>query len=157
VLLRILPLLGFLTSITTLPHTSPCCLNEKDPVKVTLVVILASEEGKTIDPQLKAIADEVQKQNPNLKSFKLHTMQNKSLKVGEKVSLPIVETKKLEMLVKQGANKDNRVTLSIFPPDIGEIEYQTVCGKFLPIVTRCKTKEGQRIILAIRVQPCRGE
>ena len=128
-----------------------------DPVKVTLVVILASEEGNTIDPQLKAIAAEVQKTDPKLKSFTLKTMQSKSLKPGEKVSLPLVEGKKLDMQVKHGANKDNRISLSIFAPSMGEIEYQTVCGKFLPIVTRCKTKEGERVILAICVQPCRGE
>jgi hypothetical protein len=157
VLFRLLPLLGLLTTLTTLAHACPCCVDDKDPVKVTLVVIFASEEGNTIDKELKAVAEEVQKMNPNFKSFKLHTMQSKSLKPGEKVSMPIVENKKLDMLIKNGADKNNRVTLSIFPPEIGEIEYQTVCGKFLPIVTRCKTKAGERIILAIRVQPCRGE
>lgn len=155
-LLRFLSLLGLLTTLTTLAYSCPCCSDEKNPVKVTLVVILASEKGNTIDPQLKAIAAEIQKLNPNLKSFTLKTMQSKSVKAGERVSLPIVETKKLDMLVKHGANKDNRVSLSIFPPNMGEIEYQTVCGKFLPIVTRCKTKDGERVILAIRVQPCRG-
>ncbi len=61
------------------------------------------------------------------------------------------------MHIKHGADKDNRVSLSIFVPSLGgEIEYQTVCGKFLPIVTRCKTKEGERLILAIRVHIDRG-
>jgi hypothetical protein len=157
VLIRLLPFLGFLIALTGMAHACPCCHDEKDPIKVTLVVILASEEGNTIDPQLKAIAAEVRKMNPNLKSFTLKSMQSKSLKPGEKVSLPLVENKKLDMLVKHGADKDNRVSLSIFIPNMSEIEYQTVCGKFLPIVTRCKTKEGERLILAIRVQPCRGE
>ena len=151
-----LPLIGVCAALVSMAYACPGH-DEKNPVKVTLVVILASEEGSTIDPQLKAIAAEVQKMNPSLKSFTLKSMQSKSLKAGDKVSLPLVEGKKLDMLVKHGADKDNRVSLSLFPPNMGEIEYQTVCGKFLPIVTRCKTKEGERLILAIRVQPCRGE
>ena len=51
----------------------------------------------------------------------------------------------------------HRVSLSILAPSMGEIEYQTVCGKFLPIVTRYQTKSKERLILAVRVQPCRGE
>ena len=133
------------------------CHGEKDPIKITLVVILASEEGNTIDPRLKAIAEEVQKLHPNLKSFKLKHMENKSLKPGEKVSFPAVEKKMVDMVVKHGANKENRVGLAVTAPAMDEIEYQTVCGKFLPIVTRYQTKSKERLILAIRVQPCRGE
>jgi hypothetical protein len=157
VLTRILPLLGVMAALTGMAQACPHCHDEKDPVKVTLVVILASEEGDTIDPRLKAIAQEVQRRNPNLKSFTLKHMEIKSLKPGEKVSLPLVEKRKVDMVIKHGANKDNRVSLAIFVPNMGEIEYQTVCGKFLPIVTRCKTKAGERLILAIRVQPCRGD
>jgi hypothetical protein len=133
------------------------CHDEKDPVKVTLVVILASEEGNIIDPRLKAIAEEVQKKEPQLKNFALKSMKSQSYKPGEKFSMPICEDKKVEMLIKHGADKENRISLSLFAPSMGEIEYKTVCGKFLPIVTPCKTKNNERIILAIRVQPCRGE
>jgi hypothetical protein len=146
-----------MASFTGMALACPRCHDEKDPVKVTLVVILASEEGNTIDPKLKAIAQEVQKRNPNLKSFTLKNMATQSVKPGEKVSLPLVEKRKLDMVIKHGADKDNRVSLSVSVPNMGEFEYQTVCGKFLPIVTRCKTIAGERLILAIRVQPCKGD
>lgn len=133
------------------------CPDEKAPIKVTLVLILASEQAGAIDPRLKAIAEEVQKLNPGLKSFTLKSMQSKSLKPGDKVSLPLVEDKKVDLVIGSGADKENRVRLSIFAPNMGEIEYQSVCGKFLPIVTRCKTKQNERLILAVRVQPCRGD
>lgn len=136
----------------------PCpAPGEKDPVKVTLVVILAKEDGNKIDPRLKAIADEVRKLHPQFKSFELKHMETKSFKPGEKVSLPAVEKKNVEMIVKRGADKENRVELWVTAPSLGEIEYQTVCGKFLPIVTRYNTKNQERLILAIRVQPCRGD
>jgi hypothetical protein len=156
VFMRLLSLVGILATLSGMAHACPC-YGEKDPIKVTLVVILASDEGNTIDPRLKAIAKEVQKLNPNLKSFKLKQMESKSIKPGEKVSMPLVESRKLDMVIKHGADKDNRVRLCVFIPNMGELEYQTVCGKFLPIVTRCKTKAGERLILAIRVQPCRGD
>ncbi|MSU76650.1 MAG: hypothetical protein EXS16_01005 [Gemmataceae bacterium] len=136
----------------------PCpCGGEKDPVKVTLVVILATDEGNTVDPRLKAIAEEIRKLNPNLKSFSLKSMQSKSIKPGERVSLPTVDSKKVDLVIRHGADSDNRVGISVFPPNMGEIEYRASCGKFLPIVTRYETKSKERLILAIRVQPCRGE
>jgi hypothetical protein len=129
-------------------------------VKVTLVVILASEEGSTVDPRLKAIAAEVRKLNPNLKSFRLKTMTSKSLDADEKASFPLFDGKMAQLTVKHCADKDNRVVLAITAPHQGEIVYRTVCGKFLPIVTRCQTHGDQpreRLILAIRVQPCQGD
>ena len=134
------------------------CQGEKtEKVKVTLVVILASEEGNTIDPRLKAIAEEVQKENPKFKSFQLKTMTSKSLLPGAPESFPCIDDKAAQITVKHAADKNNKVSLAIVPPDQGEIIYRTVCGKFLPIVTRCKTKSNERLILAVRVQPCLGE
>ena len=155
-MMRVIPLLCVLVSCWSFAAACPC-QGEKDPIKITLVVILASEEGDKIDPRLKAIAGEVQKLHPNLKSFKLEFMQDKSLKPGEKVSLPAVEKKMVDLVIKHGADTDNRVGLAVTAPSMGEIEYQTVCGKFLPIVTRYKTKSKECLILAIRVQPCRGD
>lgn len=126
-------------------------------IKVTLVVILAGEEPGAIDPRLTAIAEEIQKLNPNLKSFQLKMMTSKSLVQGEKTDFALVENKAAQVTVQHGADKNNKVSLAIVPPDQGEIVYRTVCGKFLPIVTRCQTKAKQRLILAVRVQPCQGD
>lgn len=133
-----------------------CCWDEKDPVKVTLVVILASEEGNTIDKRLTKVAEEVQKLHPKLKSFAYKSMESKSLKPNEKVSMLCADEKMVELVIKHGADKENRVSLAVKPPGMNGIEYQSVCGKFLPIVTPCKTKKGECVILLIRVEPCRG-
>lgn len=123
-------------------------------VKVTLVVILATEQGNEVDKRLRDIAKEIQKENPNLKSFQLKKMMDRSLAPNEKVSFATVDDKSAQIIVKHGANKENRVSLAVTAPNQGEIVYETVCGKFLPIVTRYQTKAKQRLILAIRVQPC---
>lgn len=135
-----------------------CCQGKKvEKVKVTVVVILAAEEGDFVDKRLKAIAEEVQKLNPQLKSFHLKSMTDKSLTPEEKASFPLVEDRSAALIVKHGADSENRVGVAITAPNQGEIEYRTVCGKFLPIVTRYQTKGKERLILAIRVQPCQGE
>lgn len=131
------------------------CSNE--PVKVTVVVILATEEGNHIDKKLTAIAEEVRMKNPTLKSFYLKSMAAKSLSPGEKVSFPSVDNKSVLVMVKHGADKDNRVGLAVTAPNQGEIVYTTSCGKFLPIVTRYQTSKRERLILAVRVQPCKGD
>jgi hypothetical protein len=133
---------------------APALACQDGKVKVTLVVILASEDGDKVDPRLKQIAAEIQKENPKFKSFTLKSMTARSLAANEKSSFDLVDSKQAQVLVKHGADKDNKVSLAVTPPDQGEITYQTVCGKFLPIVTRYHTKAKERLILAIRVQPC---
>lgn len=126
-------------------------------VKVTLVVILASEKGNVIDKALTAIAEEVQAISPNLKSFKIKTMECKSMAKDEKAELTTVEGQKVQFVLRQCANKNSKVCLAVTAPDQGEIVYESACGKFLPIITRYETKNRERLILAIRVMPCKSE
>jgi hypothetical protein len=156
VLIRILSMMIAFAAFAGMALADCCWWDEKDPVKVTLVVILASEKGDKIDKKLKAVAAEVQKLHPNLKSFIVKSEEIKSLKPNEKVSMLCVDEKTVEMVIKHGANKENRVSLAVKPPSMNELEYQSVCGKFLPIVTPYKTTKGECLILAIRVEPCRG-
>lgn len=154
--IRIFSFVIAFAALANLAVADRCCWDEKDPVKVTLVVILASEEGNTIDKRLTKVAEEVQKLHPKLKSFTYKSEERQSLKPNEKVSMLCVDEKTAEIVIKHGADKDNRVSLSVKPPDMNKIDYQSVCGKFLPIVTPCKTKKGECVILLIRVEPCRG-
>jgi hypothetical protein len=142
---------------------APARACDDDKVKVTLVVILAGERDGKIDPRLKNVAAEVQRLNPSLKSFRIKTMTSKSLDPDEAASFPLPDGKAAQVVVKRAADKQNRVELAVTAPNQGEIVYRTVCGKFLPIVTRCQTQPAdpkqprERIILAIRVEPCQGE
>jgi hypothetical protein len=131
--------------------------DEKDPVKVTLAVVLANENVGKIDKNLKLLADEVQKSHPHLKSFIFKTQEARSLKPNETTSMKTVDNEMVEMIVKHGADKENRVSLYIKPPGMSGIDYQSVCGKFLPIVTPYKTKKGDTLIIAVRLEPCMGK
>jgi hypothetical protein len=152
---RVFSIVALLGAVLAIGPSAACGPDGK--IKVTLVVILASEENTKIDPRLKAIAAEVQKLNPNFKGFELKTMTSKSLQTGEKTKFTLIDDKVAHITVQHGADKDNKVGLAVVPPDQGEIIYSTVCGKFLPIVTRCKNKSQQRLIIAVRVQPCQGD
>ena len=98
--------------------------------------------------------------NPNLKSFHIKSMTTKSLAADDKTFFPLVDDKNVAITIKHGADttRKNRSSLAVvIRPDQGEIVYRCVCGKFLPIVTRYQTKGKERLILAIRVQPCKDD
>jgi hypothetical protein len=135
--------------------------SEKRPeprrIRVTLLVVLASEKSDRIDPRVRHLADEVRKRNPQLKGFALGSMSQESLAVDQTFAFPLVEGQTAQVVVKKASCPHNRVELAVTAPCQGEIVYRTVCGKFLPIVTRCQTKKGERLILAVQVRPCNGK
>jgi len=164
---------------------------EAKRVKVTVVVILANKYWHVVDPQLKLIAEEIRKSYPTYLGFTLASMDWKSLAVDEKSNFPLVENTLVQVVIHKPADKTNMVCLAITPPWQKEILYRSICGKFLPVVTRFDTKEYcpppavilalalassrqstsalaattlvtqcrscDRLILAIRVQPCNGK
>ncbi len=141
--------------VLTLLAAAPPKEASQEPVDVSVLVILASESDKTIDTKLACIAREVQKEHSKLTGFRIVTMTKKSLTVGAKESFDLVGDQKATITVKRAADEKNRVEVKIAPPQMGEITYDTCCGKFLPIVTPYRTKDKDLLILAVRVQPCR--
>jgi len=134
----------------------PPSLQAGERVKVTLVTILATTRNEDVDKRLKCIADEVRKKEKGLKGFKLVNMKCHSLGTGQTWTIKLgVEGQEALVVVHHGADKENLVELKVKPPKQGDIVYQTVCGKFLPIVTRYHTKgKGDRLIIAVMVKPC---
>src|SRR5262249_12022913 len=62
-------------------------------VRVSVVVILASEKDTTVEKKLECIAPEVRKMYPNLKGFKSVSFSCKSLPVGTPDKFDLVEDK----------------------------------------------------------------
>ena len=147
-------LLGLLGVAVGLVGAAP--KGRAEEVKVTLVVILATERNSEVARELKSIAREVQKTYPHLTGFRLGEITSKALTVGKKEKFALVDDEVATVLVHHAADSKNRVGLTVKAPLQGEIQYLTCCGKFLPIVTRYQTKEDKEcLILAIRVQPCK--
>ena len=96
----------------------------------------------------------MRKTHKKLTGFQMVKITRKSLAIGAKDTFELVGDQKASVTVKQGANETNRVEVKIAPPRMGEITYDTCCGKFLPIVTPFRTKNNDLLILAVHVQPC---
>ncbi len=127
-------------------------------IKVTMVVVLASEKPGKVDKCLQDLAQCVQMQNTNLKSFRVHSMTSKSVPVNQKTAFKLVDQKKAFITIIQGTNKHKRVEVSVHVPTIvGEIVYRCVCKKYVPFVTRYHTRKGERLIIAVGVEPCKGK
>lgn len=150
---RLLAVAVVLAVLACEPAPQPAARN----VKVTLVVILASDKDKQVDPKLEQIAAEVRKRKPELTSFRIAACTCESLPVNKPTTYPVPDNETVQITIIHGADSQDRVKLAVKPPCQREIVYRTVCGKFLPIVTRCETKQKERLILAIRVQPCLGK
>src|SRR5205807_2219635 len=113
-------------------------------VRVSIVIILASETDNRVDKKLKCIAQEVRKLHPSFKGFRLEKLACKSLQVGKADTFALVEGKTTSITVQKAADAMDRIQLTVGPPMMGEITYSTPCGKFLPIVTPILTKKGEK-------------
>jgi hypothetical protein len=131
--------------------------DEGGTVQVSVIAIIATERDDKIDPKLACIAREVRKTHKNLTGFRMGLMTRKTVAIGGKDSFELIGDQKAYIAVKQGDDGNNRVQVKIIPPQMGEITYDTCCGKFLPVLTPFKTKDNDVLILAVRVQPCRGK
>lgn len=141
---------------------SSCCwllmvlrLSAAEPtaVRVTVVVILASETSTTVDPKVECIAREVQKLEAKLTGFKLARTTSKVISVTSKGVFPLVDNETVTVTVEHGPDMHRRVGLKVKPTSLGEITYDTACGKCFPIVTRYETAGKERLIIAILVRP----
>jgi len=135
--------------------------NKKDPhhkIRLSVLVILASETDTEVEKRLECIAREVRKMNDKLKGFRMGPMGCKPVTVGSGVQkLDLVEGAKVTIDVQGACSKTERIRLKVYPPQMGPITYSTPCGKFLPIITPIRTKAGEVVIIAVRVQPCPGK
>ncbi len=127
------------------------------PIRVTVVVVLASRTNTTINEKLTALALEVQKRDETLTGFKLDTVLQKSIPVGESHTFVVLDKQQITLTIEKPKDKAGRVGLKIKPPGLDEICYTCACEKFFPIVTPHKTKAGEVLIIAIMAKPCTGK
>jgi hypothetical protein len=146
--------LVLLTLLAAAPREEDEKEKEKEPVQVSVIAILATERNTDIDPRLACIAREVRKTHKKLTGFQLATTARKPLTVGVREVFELVGDQKVAITVKESADERNHVRVKVAPPKMGEITYDTCCGKFLPIVTPYRMKNNDLLIIAVRVQPC---
>ena len=126
----------------------------EDPVRVTVVVVLATGDNDTVDPKLKDLAKEVQKRDPKLTGFKLVATEFKSVAVGKSATLPLTDKQELKLSVDAGKGDNGRISLTLTPPGMEAVTYACACDKFFPVVTPHRTKTGEVLIIAVMAKPC---
>ena len=124
----------------------------KVEVKVCVLAILATDQNDKVDKRVECIAKEVQKIDPKLTGFQVHKMLSKAITVGGKGNFELIDDQSVGVTVDRAPAQDCRAQVKIEPPLLGEITYETCCGKFLPVITRYRTKDNQLLIIAVRVQ-----
>lgn len=126
-----------------------------DKVKITVVAVLATDKNKEVDPRLADLAEKVQKKHPRLTGFRIAQTTRKSLEIGKEYLCPLVDKESVAVTIAHGADKNNRVELTVKAPQMGQIGYTGCCGKYLPIWTDYKTEKQESLIIAIMVEPCK--
>lgn len=130
------------------------CHGDDKPVSVTVVIVLATDQNKTVDPKLKELAKEVQKRDPKLTGYKLVATECKSIPVGATTTINLTDKQVLKVTVNQSKDENGRITLTLNPPGMDAVNYACACDKFFPVVTPHRTKSGQQLIIAVMAKPC---
>src|SRR3954453_18973698 len=111
------------------------CQPDNKPVSVTVVIVLATEQNKTVDPKLKELAKEVQKRDPKLTGFRLVATESKSIPVGGNATINLTDKQVLKVTVNRAKDENGRITLTLQPPGMDAVNYGCACDKFFPVVT----------------------
>jgi hypothetical protein len=123
-----------------------------DDVRVSVVAILATADGKKIDPEVEAIAAAVRKEYPSLTGFHLARMSCDTVALGSKETFQLEDDQVAVVGVKNGPDKNHPYRVEVEPPLLKAITYSTISGKYFPIVTPYHTKaKKEQLILAIMV------
>lgn len=124
------------------------------PVRITVVTVLASPTSSTVDDRLKELAAEVRKRDGTLKGFRIQATEAKSVSPGDSTTFDLVDRQKLQVKVERPRDENGRVALKIRPPGLGEVTYSCTCDRFFPVVTPHRTQDGETLIIAVMARPC---
>jgi hypothetical protein len=129
-----------------------------DDVHISVVSILATTKNSTVDPRVECVATEMKKVDPTFTGYSVARMTCKDVVIGSKDSFEVVDGQTVTVTAEKRCEKDSsRVCLKVEAPTLGAITYTTCCGKFVPVVTRYKTKNGDVLIVAVRVKTCKDD
>jgi hypothetical protein len=131
-------------------------VSAEEPVRITVVIVLASESHKEVNDKIKEVADAVQQKHPNLTGFKLQRTLVENIERGKTGTFKLPGDAKMEVSVHSQLDENGCLTLTIKPPTLGEITYHCKCGRYFPILTKFQPNKetDEKMILAIMAKPC---
>ena len=132
---------------------APACPTE-DPVRVTVVIVLATSANKKVDPALVELAKAVRNHDDTLTGFRVHATEEKSIAVGDSATIALVEKQELKVTVTRPKGPDGKIALTLTAPGLEKITYGCACNKFFPIAIDHRTKKGEVLVVAVMAKPC---
>jgi hypothetical protein len=150
-------MLGALAAVALFGPLAAAGCDDDRPVRVTVVVVLATTEHAEVDPRLTELAREIRKREPKLTGFRWHAAANVSIPVGEAGEVRLIDREVLKVRVEKSPDAAGRISLTVKPPGVPEVTYACVCDKFLPVATPYQTKTREQLIIAVMAKPCTGK
>jgi len=123
-------------------------------VQVTVLAVLASDKDNVVAEKISEIADAVRSKHKQLTHFTLHKTSQESVALGKSVTIKLVDKVTMEVQVNEKPDSEGRITLTIKPPEMGELTYACGCGKYFPVITDYYTANKERLIIAVMAKPC---
>lgn len=139
--------------LSLLPNWTACPQGE--PVQLMVLVILGTDQNNKVNDKLREIAPELQKKDRTLKGFSLYKTISPSMKLGESIEIELHDKAKATITLGPKTDDAGRITLTVKPPKLDEIQYACTCGKFFPILTNYYTEDKKRLIIAVMAKPCK--
>src|ERR1700722_7323643 len=82
--------------------------DDGDPIRVSVLAILATDKNDKIDPKLECIVKEVQKHDPKLTGFRIANMTTKSLPIGGKDDFELCAQQCLHVAAEKKGAEEGR-------------------------------------------------
>lgn len=124
------------------------------PIRVTVLTILASEQPGMTDPRLEELAAQLQKRQPKFRTLRLVAAESQSIVVGQQGTFTLIDKQLLSVRVESTLDEHRRIRLTLSMPGIDRITYSCVCDKYLPVVTPYRNTSGDTLIVAVMAKPC---
>ena len=137
-------------------NADPDCPKAGPEVRVTVIGFLAHQRDKEVHPKAAGIAKLVQTKDKSLTGFDMARTTSKSVPVGDEALFPVCKQCKFKVRVRVEQSGDGRISLTVEPPKHeGSVTYSCKCGAFVPLMTRCVTPDGGKLVIAVMAKPCR--
>ncbi len=130
---------------------------EGEAIRVTVVVVLGSTKHDTVDKKLIDFAKQMQEIDKTLTGFTVEAVLQKSIAVGKSENFDLIDKHTLQVSIDKPVNENQRVALTVQLKEGQKVSYSCTCSKYFPMLTPIKTKNDERVIVAVMAKPCDGK
>ena len=154
---RTLLAVGAAAALLLTAHAADPEKEKKAPIRVTVVVVRATTENNVVDVKLTTLAKAVQARDASLVGFKLDSVLQKSIPVGDAHTFDLLEQQTLKVTIDEPKDKNGRVGMTVTASTGESVSYTCVCDRFFPLMIKHRTKGGEQVIVAVGAKPCTGK